>query len=319
MTSTKNKTRKVPRPTVLVLEGLSGTARCVEQAGGATLTLSPRSGLDDIIAAFNEDAVDALVLTGGGDVDPRRYGRQPHRATYGVSEDRDFVELSALNYALAWKVPVLGICRGAQIMNVQAGGTLYQNIPDKLGGSHRHRNGLDMVAFLPDSLAAHAVGLPAASVTHLHHQAIQKIGTDYRASAWHRDGTIEAIESTDGTWRVGAQFHPEFAPRSAPERGLFRDLVVHAARYAKLPVPPMPRPRAAKPRVVKASAWTESAPAHRLPRNGEQYGVSSHWRCFRCQIDFDLRLDYVDHMWELHEVDLERPAILEPFTNHLGD
>lgn len=304
MTTTK---QKIKRPTVLVLEGLSGAAACVRQAGGLALTLSPRDP-DAIIAAFNEDALDAVLLTGGGDVDPRRYARSINRATYGVSEDRDVAELTAMNYAIAWKVPVLGICRGAQLMNVHGGGTLYQNLPDRLGGSHVHRSGQSRVRFLAGSLAAEAVGKETTSVMHLHHQAIRKVGHNYRASAWHHDGTIEAIESTSGAWRIGAQFHPEYVGVTAPERGLFRQLVVQAAKYADMPVPPVMATR--KPRLPKPT------PASIVQYSGkvwdrDKYGVTTWWKCFRCGIDFDLRNDYVDHMFELHDVDLDRPAILE--------
>lgn len=290
------------RPRVLVLEGLSGTSEHIYRAGGDPITASPRD-LADCEQAYLEGAVDALVLTGGGDVDPRLYGQRPSKHVYGVNETRDQVELAAVRLARAEGLPVLGICRGAQLMNVEAGGTLHQDLPSLVGGGAkvRHRHGQLPVHPTPGSLISVALGVRQATVTHLHHQAVDKVGANYRASAWHRDGTIEAIESTDGTWRIGVQFHPEYASGSAPELGLFRQLVLQAALLAGLTVPKVRRPARAKPAAVAAPA--KSAKVSAATFFGA-YNNPSGGFCYRCRVRFDDWLDYAEHMDQLHHVDV---------------
>lgn len=319
------------RPTILVLEGLSGAAEAVRTAGGNTLTMSPRDvkGVED---AFLEDAVDGLLLTGGGDVDPRRYRQQPHKMTYGVNENRDRVEFRAVQLARRYRLPVMGICRGCQVMNVEAGGTLHQHLPDRLKNGARHRHGELPVRFATHSLVAEAVGQRQATVTHLHHQAVQYTGRGYRPSGWHPDGTIEVIESTDGIWRVGVQFHPEMSWATDPERGLFRQLVTHAAILSGMEVPPVRPTRRKKKAASSASQWSQtSAGIYRkgpdeadvtvigprpqpraLPASSsDAYPITTNWLCFRCnRMRFDRRDDYVDHMWIIHDVLLNRETLV---------
>jgi putative glutamine amidotransferase len=299
------------RPRILVLEALSGSARCVRLAGGDAVVVNPRYGIT-VEDAFNEGHVDALLLTGGGDVDPRRYGKRPHPAVYGVNETRDRVELMALDRAVMDGLPVLGICRGSQVMNVAAGGTLYQHLPVRLGTGRaaKHKHGFLPVYTTEGTLIAEAFGSLRAPVQHLHHQSVARVGRGYRASAWHADGTIEAIESTDGVWRVGAQFHPEYAMTKDPEFGLFRQLVVQAALVAGLDVPPVRRERTAT-----VPAKSSSKPARSTWRTYEpQWSNETRavdlaaWRCWPCRTDFDTRADYIDHMFMLHDVDLLKYA-----------
>lgn len=296
------------RPRVLVLEGLSGGTDAIYAAGGTPVMLGvrDRAGVE---AVFHEGAVDALLLTGGGDVDPRRYGQRPNRYTYGVSEDRDRTEFRAVRLARRDRLPVLAICRGAQVLNVEAGGTLYQDLPSRLRGSHRHTNGGDVAVFEPGSLISQAVGELRTNVVHLHHQSVNRVGRGFRATAWHPDGTVEAIESTDGIWRVGCQFHPEYARVDAVERGLFRALVVQVALLSGLVVPGTRKRRTTAPRVrttttALAVRQVESTVLEedRRRTSSATFPVENFWRCFRCQTDFDERLDYVDHMEVLHHV-----------------
>ncbi len=214
------KRKKARRPRVLVLEGLSGTGDSVRWEGGDVIDRWP-SSVDRAAEAIDENNWDALVLTGGGDVDPRLYGRKPHKEVYGVSETRDLVELYALEVARQRGVPVLGICRGAQIINVAAGGTLRQHIEGHRGTSHA-------VETRGQTVAARAMG-GAARVVSLHHQKIDRLARNYVISGRAKDGTPETIESRDGRV-LGVQFHPEMDPGENYACGIFRWLVVEAAR-----------------------------------------------------------------------------------------
>lgn len=262
MTISKYRASYTQAPRVLVLEGGisggGGVSRCVRRAGGEVLAADPRDRRA-VADALSRDP-DALVLTGGGDVDPARYrARYLSRYTYGVNEDRDRNELEALDLAGDLGIPVLGICRGMQLMNVHAGGSLLQDLPtSKLGAAglaHQHR--MLPVQLEPRTLMAHSLKTLRTPVMHLHHQAVRNLGAGFRVSARHADGTIEGIESTTGNWWVGAQFHPEYASRTAPEAGLFEQLVFQAANAAGLvqwtPAVP-PRLDPAKLRVVYSTS-----------------------------------------------------------------
>ena len=291
------------RPVILVIEGLSASAKCVREAGGDALDISVYDR-DSVEICLEEGVPDGIVLTGGGDVDPRRYGEQPLRTTYGVSEDRDDVEFFALRFARAYNIPVLGICRGSQVMNVEAGGSLWQHIQGK-GKSHLHRNGNLKVGLKPGSKVRKSFnGANVADTTHLHHQAVRKPGHGLMASAWHADGTIEAIESTSGPWKVGVQFHPEYEPYDDPARGLFRQLVIQAAKSANLPVPRKRRlwtpPPAPITTVASAPEWdVVLGPSKREPIRPEPYDFDF---CHLCTIFFDEEMDAIDHMYYVHGI-----------------
>jgi putative glutamine amidotransferase len=180
------------------------------------------------------ERIDALLLIGGADVDPGAYGagRQPQtEATY---RERDEFELALLHGALARGLPVLGICRGMQVLNIALGGTLLQDLiaPD---GSHPHRRvigsfeGTDhLVRLTPGSLAAQAAGEELTLARCHHHQAIDVLGEGLVVTGRADDGVIEAIETADGSWTLGVQWHPEADERSR----LFQALRQAASQYA---------------------------------------------------------------------------------------
>jgi gamma-glutamyl-gamma-aminobutyrate hydrolase PuuD len=151
--------------------------------------------------------LDGLILSGGGDVDPRRYTAEPvSKEVYGIDQHRDVVEFAMVEEALKHKVPIMGICRGAQVLNVAKGGTLFQDIPDD------HFGFTMWLKFLAKSrLGRHFGTRMMPQSTHYHHQAVKDVGKGLRAIAWASDGTIEAIESVPGaeTYVLGTQFHPE--------------------------------------------------------------------------------------------------------------
>ena len=206
----------------------------VQAAGGLALMIPP-----DADTAFEPDAVldavDALVLAGGADIDPASYGAERHRCTTGTGPERDAAEIPLARRAVERGVPVLGICRGMQLINVALGGTLIQHVPDDLGhGDHRRHLGsfddADHDARLaPGSLAARTCGeLVHATKSH-HHQAVARLGEGLVASGWScLDDLVEAIEVPDARWVLGVQWHPEVDPRS----GVIGALVAEAASVA---------------------------------------------------------------------------------------
>jgi putative glutamine amidotransferase len=173
-------------------------------------------------SAALDDSFDGLLLTGGVDVDPARYGR-PDAAEYALDVDRrrDRIELAALDAAHRGRRAVLGICRGAQLLNVWAGGTL---VPDLAG--HRSADERDIehpVELTADSLVGALAGTPRSIVNSSHHQAAERLAAPFRPTAAAPDGTIEAFERTQslpGPYLLGVQWHPERMSRTAPLGGL---------------------------------------------------------------------------------------------------
>ena len=183
----------------------------VTLAGGISVLLPPQP-VDDDIAARVLDGLDGLVITGGKDVDPARYGQPPHPKTDEPRQDRDAWEFALLDGALRRGLPVLGICRGAQVLNVTLGGTLHQHLPDVVGHS-RHQagnavfstSGVDVV---PGTRLAALIGEHSDEQCY-HHQAIAQLGDGLIASARDADGVVEAVELPGETFVVAVQWHPE--------------------------------------------------------------------------------------------------------------
>lgn len=152
---------------------------------------------------------DGLLLTGGGDVDPAAYGEAPAAPLMDIDPLRDRAELAALEVALAGERPVLGICRGIQVLAVALGGRLHQDLTQAGYRDHweeeRQFEPVHTVSAEPGSLAARALG-GTAVVNSIHHQAVQEPGSALRATAWSDDGVIEAVE---GNGALGVQWHPE--------------------------------------------------------------------------------------------------------------
>jgi putative glutamine amidotransferase len=171
-------------------------------------------------------ALDGLVLSGGGDVDPSRYGEPPAPETYGVRPDRDAWELALVAAAQAVGLPLLGVCRGLQVLNVGSGGSLVQHLPQVTQLSHkeyeRDREEVHILNVAPDSLVGRIAGVMSFGANSLHHQAVARIGHDLRAVAWAADGTVEALESADGLPVVAVQWHPELLAPAPPHGDFFR-------------------------------------------------------------------------------------------------
>jgi putative glutamine amidotransferase len=184
--------------------------RSVIAAGGVPLMLSPLMGPS--YAARALDGVDGLILTGGEDMDPAWYNAERSPLCNPPSRQRDLFELALFAIARQRELPILGICRGIQVINVALGGSLYQ-----------------------DLLAAEALGSGPISVNSFHHQAIRDLAPALIATGWSEDGLIEAVESGEGQpWMLAVQWHPEemYAETDAPDHGLFKALIERAAATA---------------------------------------------------------------------------------------
>lgn len=202
----------------------------VRRAGGRASLILPG---DDRTPDGLLDAVDALMLVGGGDVDPSRYGQTPSDTVYGVETDRDELEIALLRRADDRGTPTLCICRGMQVMNVAFGGSLVQDLPaEDRFIAHGAPSGADAIAhevkLASGSAIAAAAGSDVVTCSSHHHQGIDRLGEGVRAAGWSEDGLVEAIE-LEGGWMVGAQWHPEdTAPDDPAQQGLFDELVRRA-------------------------------------------------------------------------------------------
>ncbi|HWE66281.1 MAG TPA: gamma-glutamyl-gamma-aminobutyrate hydrolase family protein [Acidimicrobiales bacterium] len=190
-----------------------------------TAAAGPGSGAAEVIAAL-----DGLVLTGGGDVDPAGYGETPEPTVAGVNPVRDGSERALLAAALQADLPVLAICRGLQVLNVELGGTLHQHLPDVVG-TDLHRKaplvfGPVPVATEPGSHAAAVFGA-TPTVLCSHHQSIDRLGKGLVPTARAADGVIEAVELPESRFVLGVQWHPEEGADGRP----FQALVAAAAAY----------------------------------------------------------------------------------------
>jgi putative glutamine amidotransferase len=235
----------------------------LEQFGLAPVLITPAHSPGAIAALL--EACSGLVLSGGEDVDPARYGEKPSPALGATLAARDDMEFRALELALSRDMPVLGICRGCQVLNVHLGGSLYQDIDtERPGLLHQQRapwtQRTHAASVRPDSLLHRIVRADELRINSFHHQAVKALGRELRVVARAEDGLVEAIEHETQSWVLGVQWHPErheaTAPDTDPDRRLFaafRDAVLSHALGA-----------AARAPAGRAQA---SAPAGRIGRD----------------------------------------------------
>jgi len=205
----------------------------LQRAGAQEAVLGPRH-LDHAEAVAMLRRFDGLVLPGGGDVNPSRYGQSPAPETYGVIALRDEFEFALCSAALELSLPLLAICRGTQVLNVALGGTLHQHITDDFpghgkpgveGGQNVHQISVEV-----DSRLGRAIGVGIATCSCHHHQAVGHLGAGLRATARDADGTIEAIELDGPAWVTGVQWHPEDTAVVDPVQQRLFDAFVAIAR-----------------------------------------------------------------------------------------
>jgi putative glutamine amidotransferase len=190
-----------------------GYVTAVQRAGAIAIVLPP----DEVAVADPDvllDRVDALMLAGGADIDPASYGAEPHPETAGSWPERDRFELALTRRALEREMPVLGICRGMQLLNVALGGTLDQHLPETIGsGVHRSLAGTfgdHRVRLQPGTLACRAAGAESIDVRSHHHQGVDRLGEGLVVSGWSvQDDLVEAIELPEHRFALGVIWHPE--------------------------------------------------------------------------------------------------------------
>ncbi len=199
----------------------------VRRAGGRPVLVPP----GDPDPAGVLEIADGIVLTGGGDVDPARYGQGGHPKVFRVDTDRDRFELALAELVLESDTPTLAICRGMQVINVASGGTLHPHLEDVVGDEVAHRTlphgpVPHPVAVESSALVARAMGARDVEPMSWHHQAVDRLGSGFRVVSRASDGVVEAIEHDSHPWLAAVQWHPEIsAADDHTQQGLFDGLV----------------------------------------------------------------------------------------------
>ena len=208
----------------------------ITRVGGIAVLLPPQP-VSEEIANRVLDGLDGLLITGGKDVDPARYGQEPHPTTDTPRTDRDAWEDALLTAAIARELPFLGICRGAQVLNIARGGTLHQHLPEVIGTEKYQLGGgtfgqVDVEADA-DSAVGRLVGTDPLGVSVYHHQAIDRVGEGLRVTARTADGVVQAVELEGVPFVVAVQWHPE---QTGDDLRLFAGLVDAAREYHRAEV-----------------------------------------------------------------------------------
>ncbi|MBP3041310.1 gamma-glutamyl-gamma-aminobutyrate hydrolase family protein [Bacillaceae bacterium Marseille-Q3522] len=207
------------------------------QRAGATAVLLPIDEEKNHAGSLL-DRLDGLLLAGGSDVNPYLYGEAPSPYLGSVEQERDEFEFALMQEALERNFPVLGICRGIQVIAAATGGTLYQDLEKELGPEYVHSRkqfrrwqGSHSVTVSEDSKVFAATGQTSLIVNSYHHQAVKTLGKDFKATAYSFDGVIEAIESEVHDYIAAVQWHPEMMSEKNPlQQGIFQHFVDHICK-----------------------------------------------------------------------------------------
>lgn len=229
-------------------------SRAIANAGGIPVVVT---GLEHPwMAAELADRTDGLLLTGGADIDPARYGAEPHPATRAEDPARDAAEFPIAQAFLDADIPILGICRGLQLLNVLLGGTLIQDIPTETTGAIAHRRGdvrttpAHDIAIVPGSRLARIVGGTRIGVNSFHHQAARSVASALTVTARAEDGIVEGAEIDGARFVVAVQYHPEDMAGFQPHADALFGAFVEAACQAQTKGPggqPGPHIRTGRP------------------------------------------------------------------------
>jgi putative glutamine amidotransferase len=208
--------------------------QCVIDAGGLPLLIPPT--LTDAMLRDVYQSLHGLLLVGGVDIDPALYGEAPHPKLGRQDPLRDHIELEVTRWALLDRLPLFGVCRGIQILNVASGGSLYQDVAEQVAGALEHANGA-----LPRDAITHSVRVTPGSRLHailreaevgvnsLHHQAVKRVAPGFTVTGESPDGLVEAMERADQRFCLAVQWHPEELTSLPGMRALFRAFVAAAA------------------------------------------------------------------------------------------
>lgn len=213
-----------------------GYLEAIERVGGNCVLLPPQL-LDSADAERLIAGLDGIMLCGGRDIEPQRYGQEPLVTTEAPDTRRDAMEDHLLGAAILESLPILGICRGAQILNVHRGGTLIQHVPDTIGDTRYQRGQAEFTMMnvsivegtMLHRLAGAATTGPCAMY---HHQAIDQLGQGLVVSAWSPEGLVEAVELENYPFGLAVQWHPEV---TLDDLTLFSALISAATEYRKRP------------------------------------------------------------------------------------
>ena len=207
----------------------------VRRAGGVPILIPP--GELDLTGLLN--LLNGVILSGGGDIDPERYAGRAHESIYMLDPERDGSEINLVRTLVHSELPVLGICRGTQVINVALGGTLIEHLPDAVGESTLHRAPPRLpvshpVNIAPESRLAAIIGETRVNPVSWHHQAIRQPAAGLQVVASAPDGTIEAVEMANHPWLIAVQWHPELTAADEPtQQRLFDALVAAASQKMK--------------------------------------------------------------------------------------
>jgi len=212
--------------------------QAVEDAGGIPVIIPVSDDAAMLVQLL--ERLDGILLSGGGDVAPEFFGEMPHQAMGQVDSMRDRCELAILRLTQKSGVPVLGICRGVQMINVAYGGTLWQDLPAQYSDSIAHRQhergniGTHTITINRGSRLSEALQADSYAVNTFHHQAVKDVASGFTATAHTADGAVEAIEAADGRPVWGVQFHPEIMATAGDVNmaAIFTGFIADARRYA---------------------------------------------------------------------------------------
>lgn len=208
----------------------------IEAAGGVPMVIPPLS--PDAVGAL-VDGLAGVCLSGGPDIHPTAYGAEPHARLGPTEAELDIFELDLLAAAERRGLPVLAICRGAQMINVARGGTLHQHLPDQVGEGIQHRQSepaeepTHSVVLASGSLLADVVGDGLLEVNSFHHQSVWEMGDGLVPTAWAPDGTVEAFEGVDDRFLLGVQWHVEGLTDLPRHAAVFRAFVRAGSAFAQ--------------------------------------------------------------------------------------